>query len=505
MTTDARPTDAPAIPVQVWAIPGLVATLLAMVSALATPLMGLPDEPAHAVHAVAVVHGEVVGSDAVRTDDATGWTRTETEVAIPSAFAALPALPACFAFQPTVPATCAPDPATRAGPDAPAVSTVGTYAPPWYAIVGWPSLVLPPTAALVGMRLMAALVFGGLVAVAAAGAWRAGASRWGLVGLALALPPVAVHLAGGINPSGTEIAGAVALWTSSAALVHGAVERADLSRWVVAGVTVALVRPLGPVLAVAIPVAVVAVLGGTSGRRRPWLRDSRVRGAGAIVVLAAVLGMTWNLWRGTLSAFSGFPAPELSTWGVLRRSLGLVPERLVEMVGVLGWADVTLPRALTIGWLLLTSAVVVAGLRVAGRRPRAWLVLLGIGVLLLPLAADLRSASTIGFVWQGRYTLPVAAGLPLLAGLLLDRQAPGGRVVGPAVVVAALAGGHLVALAAVLRRFRVGSDGALVSALGAPGVHVAVPGWVLLAAATAVLVAAGVAWPRQPVRPPPRP
>ena len=500
MTAQTRPADVPATPVPVWAVAGLVATLLAVVSALATPLMGLPDEPAHAVHAVAVVRGEVAGADVVRTDPASGWTRTETELTVPAAYAALPELPACFAFRPTVAAGCAPDPAATAGPSAPAVSTVGTYAPPWYALVGWPSLVLPPTPALVGMRLAAALVFGALVAVAAAGAWRAGARRWGLVGLTLAVPPVAVHLAGGINPSGTEVAAAVALWTCSAALVRGAVTRGDVGRWLVAGLALALVRPLGPILAVAVPLAVVLVLGSPPDAMAPW-RDRRVGRAGVVVVAASVIGMAWNVWRGTLSAFSGFPAPELSTGAVLRRSAGLVPERFVEMVGVLGWADVSLPRLLTVGWLLVTGVLVVAGLRVAGRRARSWLLLLGLAVLLLPVAADLRSASQIGFVWQGRYTLPVAVGLPLLSGLLLDLRGVGerGRLVSTA-AVSAVAVGHLVALLTVLRRFRVGAGGDLVEALGTAGSHVALSGWALAVLAVVALVPTVAAWHRGPGR-----
>lgn len=482
-----------AVPVRAWATAGVVAFGLAVLSALATPLMGLPDEPAHAVHAVAVAHGEVAGDDRVETDPGSGWTRTETTVEVPAAYAALPTLPTCFAFEPTVPATCAPSMSATAGPTTSATSTVGTYAPAWYAAVGWPARLLPPTAALYGMRVVAATLFGLLVGIAVVGVLRAGAGRWGVLGVALALPPVAVHLAGGINPSGTEIAGGVALWSTTAALVRGGreVARGDLVRWAVAGVVVAVTRPLGPVVALGIPVMTVLVLGAPAVA--PWRRRPGAVWAAGLVVAAGAASLAWSLWRGTLSSFSGFPAPEATGLVAVRRSLALVPERLVEMVGVLGWADVGLPDLLVLGWLALVGALVVAGLWSGDRRAGAWLVVLAVVVLVLPIAADVRSAPTIGFVWQGRYTLPVAAGLPVLAGVLVGRHRPVvGRAWWPAGTVGLLGIAHLVALLAVLRRFRVGVDGDVLSALGEPGVHLGLAGGVLVAVAVPVVVAPAV-------------
>ena len=458
------PTDGGRLPVSAWlvAVPVL---LLAFVSALLTPLMGLSDEPAHAIHAVGVVHGTLAGDDEVRTDPTSGWTRTETAVPVPSAYADLPDLPTCFAFEPTVAADCAPAVDDAAGRTVTAASTVGTYAPWWYAVVGWPSRVLDPAPALYAMRALAALVFGALVAVAAVSLWRVGARRWGTVGLLLALPPAAIHLAGGINPSGTEIAAAVALWAASVELVLGTRSRAAVARWVVAGSVVALVRALGPAITVGIPVLVALAFVGRPDV--PW-RTRPVRRGTAVVAAAAAVGLAWSAWRGTLSAFSGFPQPGATGLTAIRRSLALIPERLVEMVGVLGWADVTLPKVLVAGWLLAIVGLVGVALWAGDARVRSWLVALGLVVLLLPIAADLRSAPEIGFVWQGRYTLPIAAGLPLLAGAVLDRWPPAAdrRARGMATVVTVLlAVGHVVALVAVGRRFGTGIDASVVTAV----------------------------------------
>lgn len=469
----------------------MVALVLAVVAALATPLMGLPDEPAHTVHAVAVVRGEVAGADSVRTDAATGWTRTETTVEVPAAYAALPELPTCFAFRAEASATCAPPVSDDAGPPTAAVTTVGTYAPPWYALVGWPSLVLDPASALVAMRVAAAVLFAAMLAVAAVAIRRVGAGAWGLLGLAAAVPPVAVHLAGGINPSGTEVAAAVALWATSAALVVGAPSRADVVRWVVTGVAVAVIRPLGPALAIGIPVVTLLVLGGRP--RELAVRTPALRWGAGAVAAALVASLGWSAWRGTLSAFSGFPAPELGVAEVVRRSLGLVPERLVEMVGVVGWSDVGLHPILVLAWLVVVAGVVVAALGAAGSAGRWWLVALGVGVLVLPILADLRSAAQIGFVWQGRYTLPIAAGLPVLGGVLMGRSPEASARWRPAVAVAAgvLAAVHAGFLLQAAERFAVGTSGSLLTAVGQDAVG-GVPYGVLLAVAGLALVVAVV-------------
>ncbi len=351
MAVDASPRDpCPAVPARVWVTGTLVAVVVAVVASLLSPLMALPDEPAHAVHAVAVARGTLVGEDSVETDTATGWTRTETTVEVPAAYAALPALPTCFAFRPTQPADCAPPVDASAGPDVAASTTVGTYAPAWYAAVGWPSHLLPPPVALYAMRWLAALSFAGLLGIAVASLWRTGARGWGMVGLVLAVPPVAVHLAGGLNPSGTEIAAGVALWAASIELLRCPPSRAAVARWTVAGMVVAAVRPLGPAIAVGIPVVAWMVLGSAPARRRLG-GDPAVRSGSVVVVATSVLALGWSLWRGTLSAFSGFPDADATVGGILRRSLGLVPERLAEMVGVLGWSDVSLPRVLVAGWV----------------------------------------------------------------------------------------------------------------------------------------------------------
>jgi hypothetical protein len=109
----------------------------------------------------------------------------------------------------------------------------------------------------------------------------------------------------------------------------------------------------------------------------------------------------------------------------------------------------------------------------------------------VPVAYQLRLADSVGYFWQGRYLLPLAAGVPILAGVGAGRTATAiPRVTRFAAVIAvALAVAQWLALAQLLRRYSVGTDGTIwffTAARWDPPV----PALVLLVAAAALLALA---------------
>ena len=90
------------------------------------------------------------------------------------------------------------------------------------------------------------------------------------------------------------------------------------------------------------------------------------------------------------------------------------------MIGVLGWQDTRLPEPLFTGWTAGIGAAVALGLATIRR---AWVpvLLLSAAVLLLPAVFQATSAHRFGYIWQGRY------GLPVLVALVLVAVAVGGR------------------------------------------------------------------------------
>jgi len=99
-------------------------------------------------------------------------------------------------------------------------------------------------------------------------------------------------------------------------------------------------------------------------------------------------------------------------------------------------------------------------LGVAGVSARIRLVALGVAAvsLVVPVVVEALTANLYGFWWQGRYTLPLAVGLPMLLA------APAGSVVPPALAARLVPGfaglaavGQFLSLWVVLVRFVSGS------------------------------------------------
>jgi hypothetical protein len=96
-------------------------------------------------------------------------------------------------------------------------------------------------------------------------------------------------------------------------------------------------------------------------------------------------------------------------------------------------------------------------------------------------------ANTIGYGWQGRYTLPLAVGIPIVAtsGLGIGRLRADGLRRLLRAVVAALVVAQVLAFAQTLRRYAVGSDGTLLF-FKDPKWNPPVPGGLVLLAFTAL-------------------
>lgn len=255
-------------------------------------------------------------------------------------------------------------------------------------------------------------------------------------------------------------------------------------------------RPLSPLFVVLI-VVVVWAFAGTRERARALLADRSVRIGGAVAAIALGGATAWAITSQALSSGAGFPATAASNGELVRYSLDELPYRTRQMVGVFGWLDTELsPTAIAV-WLGLVLALVAVALVLGRWRERLTIVALVAGTLGLVTAAEVIGARTVGTGWQGRYTLPLAIGLPVLAGAAIDGSGRlARRVTRPMSisVVVATAAVQLVALATSVRRYSVGVDHPLLaylqdSAWAPPGGQTAVFAASVLAAA-----AYAVAW-----------
>ncbi len=426
---------------------------------LSTPLMASPDEPVHTIKAAAVVRGEFFGTPARPTRLGPS---SQIIVRVPDVFAELPAIPSCFATHPTVPASCAPTPgpSTR---EVKVATAAGRYEPLYYAIVGLPSLVFPSSTGIWLMRLVSGLLSALFLASALESAAACKRRRLLVWGVAVAATPMVMFMAGTINPNGLEASSAICLWASGFALLsdHAVVsDRRLLARVGISASVLVQVRGLSPLWLLLIALALVVLAG-----KNKIIELSRDRVARLwVAVLAASCAFTaWWLIRYNPLALSPGPVPpkHVPVSSLISTSVGFSDGFIREMIGVLGWLDVSTPSVTYYGWIAMVFMLLGFGLLFGRRMFVGVLVCLVVLTVALPIVFDATNARNLGFVWQGRYMLPLAAGIPIVAagavakGYLSDRTHRRAAVIFPAILVIS----ELALFFDALRRYTVGSRG----------------------------------------------
>jgi hypothetical protein len=337
------------------------------------------------------------------------------------------------------------------------------------------------------MRLASAALNAALLASAFAMARLA--PRFRLLSLAtlVAVTPEVLQLAGSINPNSQEIAAGVLAWTSVCAAVlwpGPRIPRSVLVAGVVSCTLLALTRPLSDLWLAMIGLAALGLFGQRE-RVLAQLRQREVQVAVGLVAAAGVAGAVWTVVSDDLGNNRGYQPWDLGYAGAAQHSLALSWSYLQQMVAVFGWDRTPSPAPLTWAWGGALALLVGAAVARADRRQRRALVGLAVLIFLVPTLLQTPTAVTFGFVWSGRYWLAVVAGLPIAAALVLDGRWSSRAT---AIVATLAAGGHVVAHAAAMRRWTVGTDGPL-NYLAAPEWHPPVSP-VLLLLATAALASA---------------
>jgi hypothetical protein len=183
-----------------------------------------------------------------------------------------------------------------------------------------------------------------------------------------------------------------------------------------------------------------------------------------VAVLAASCAFTaWWLIRYNPLALSPGPVlpKHVPVSSLISTSVGFSDGFIREMIGVLGWLDVSPPSVTYYGWIAMVFMLLGFGLLFGRRLFVGVLVCLVVLTVALPIVFDATNARNLGFVWQGRYMLPLAAGIPIVAagavakGYLSDRTHRRAAVIFPAILVIS----ELALFFDVLRRYTVGSRG----------------------------------------------
>ncbi|MEV4130795.1 DUF2142 domain-containing protein [Dactylosporangium sp. NPDC049742] len=404
--------------------------LLGAAWALALPSNGTYDEKQHLVRAWAVWTGQWLPHD--RALDASG---VETN-AFTGPRSLLPSDADCTwidkpLYRPASCLTFTDDRATVLQP-----SAAARYSPIYYALVGLPLRISPTNAGLIWARLLSALLSALLLAVAFALAGTA-LLRAAVV---LAATPMLLNLAGALNPNGLEI--------SAAVLLYVAVLR---KHWPAAGVAAALLlttRDLGPFFA-------ASVLAVSLFVTKTWVR-SRAFWLPAAGGLAFAVFWTLVASRGN-AVDPGRPIAATTSGAILRDIADNRAEFWIrQIVGQFGYGETTVSLGMIGLWYLLILAVVVPALWFGPGRLRIGIVAVALASAALLTALELYFAPKVGHFAHGRYVMPLAVGVILLAGST-DRYATWSpsRWLVPGIVAVTIPL-HLYALARVMTRFQHG-------------------------------------------------
>jgi hypothetical protein len=451
-----------------WGTSFALLFLLIEAWSLATPLMASPDEPAHAIKAAAVARGEFYGTPAKATKRGPS---SEITVRVPENIAGLGAIPGCYATHPNVPASCAPTPGASTR-EVNIATTAGRYEPLYYAIVGLPSLLFPSNTGIWLMRLVSGLLSALFLASALESAAACKKRRLLVWGVAGAMTPMAVFMAGTINPNGLEASSAICLWASGIALLAEQSVVADrrlLARVGISAAVLVQVRGLSPLWLFLIAVSLV-ILAGRS-QLVELSRDWVARVWAGVLALSCAFTAWWLVRYDPLALLPTNHAPpkHVGVSELIATSIGFSDGFVREMIGVVGWLDVPIPSVTLYGWIAIVFMLLGLGLFM-GRRPYV-VVLVSLVVLTvaIPVVFEATNASTLGYVWQGRYGLPLAAGIPLVAagavvnGYLTDRVHRRVATVVPVILVIA----EFAIFFQALRRYTVGLKGPFIPFGGA--------------------------------------
>jgi hypothetical protein len=196
---------------------------------------------------------------------------------------------------------------------------------------------------------------------------------------------------------------------------------------------------------------------------RNLARSNYARLWAALVAASSLAQVAWNVIVKPLDVSrSGKPVVHADAPEIVRTTLGATFFRYREMIGNFGWLD-TMSPAVT--WALWTAVLVFlffAALFWVTRRQMRVLLALLLATIVVPVVIESMEYREAPYSWQGRYTLPIALGIPILSAVALASTERGRRLMtGRLLLMIGILLGvaHFFAFAQNLRRYTVGYNG----------------------------------------------
>jgi hypothetical protein len=384
------------------------------------------------------------------------------------------------------------------------VTSAGLYNPMYYWLVGLPSLFLTGAPAIIGMRIASALLCTAFLAAGITALTNLRNPKWPVAAAAVAVTPMVLFLSSGINPNSLEVAATTAAFCGLLVCLENSARPSEVKPAIatvgIAAAVLANTRNVSLLwLLIALVVSVAFYGFGSLGR---LFRNRTVLITAGLMVLGVGLGLLWIVLMlfapgSTAAAPDGITnlvagvRPHQAFLTMIDRAFDFVP----QYIGIMGWLEVPAPQAVIQFWsMLLMLALLVPFTARPKRNAVGFWIALG-ALAIVPAVVQAGLIGSVGYIWQGRYNLPLFMIAMISAGMAVRLRrfdtAPSFRGVAR-VLVAAAAVAHLYTFVYVLRRFVVGlkDSGNWQVMLTNPDWQPPL-GWILLTVAYAALIYRG--------------
>jgi hypothetical protein len=307
-----------------------------------------------------------------------------------------------------------------------------------------------------------------------------------------------------VNPNGLEAVVALTFAAAYFAILTSArgvpVPRRLLVVLALSGMLFVHVRGLSPLWMAIVVVAGVVFVGWR--RFVELVTTRRVLVAVGGIAVSTAFALVWAAKSNSVPSVGEFPGQGTTFAGGFTKMLEMTVDYGLGMVGSLGWLDTAAPLYAIYAFLVASFVLVVVPLLAPGRRlPRAAVGLLFAAFLFGPPLVQAATVTESGYVWQGRYTLPLYMGLVVAAAIaaapLFDRLpvALGRRIVNLVLVAYPVA--VVASELTFLKRNSVGLPSSWVAMLTDPAWHppgASVPVWTALIVLAGAVLLVGIWW-----------
>lgn len=303
-----------------------------------------------------------------------------------------------------------------------AASNAAPYNPTYYVLPGLASRLFSGVSGLYAMRVVTAIMCTVLLGLSFLALRRWNSSPWPGVALLSVFTPTFLYTTSITAPNGLEMAAAALVWSSLLGLVRtpedAATDRVLVGVGTVGAVLLAVVRGLGPVWLLLILISVVLL---DPHRALRLLRERSIQLAAAASFLATVFAGWWIMSSHVISGSGTVNATD-SPWPRLPGQWVLW---FLQSIAAIPFRDQALPAVVYACGLAAWGFLFVVGVRLASGWQRWAILFTLLAVTGVAIAVTVRTYAHLGTAWQGRYGYPLALGVLLLCGLVIEQRATG--------------------------------------------------------------------------------